>query len=87
MHQAISTLILQLAMASLAVAAPTMHVESNAWQYGTGGGIVGLIVLILDIIVFGKPRHIRLTAVRADVSQSKSFNLHDQLRISCCGRY
>lgn len=55
MYTAISALILQLAMASLAMAAPTMHVESNAWQYGTGGGIVGLIVLVLDIIVFGKP--------------------------------
>lgn len=26
--------------------------HGDAWQYGTGGGVVGLIVLILDIIVF-----------------------------------
>ncbi|KAK3314635.1 hypothetical protein B0H66DRAFT_605583 [Apodospora peruviana] len=24
----------------------------NAWQYGTGGGIIGLAVLILDVIFF-----------------------------------
>jgi hypothetical protein len=26
---------------------------NNAWQYGTGGGIIGLIVLVLDIMIFG----------------------------------
>ncbi|KAK5072185.1 hypothetical protein LTS08_000718 [Lithohypha guttulata] len=45
-------MLLQLALASMALAAPTMHVEkANAWQYGTGGGIVGFVVLILDLIV------------------------------------
>ncbi|KAK4640887.1 hypothetical protein QC762_607715 [Podospora pseudocomata] len=51
-----STLLAQLCwFATFALAAPvdTVHVEGgNAWQYGTGGGIIGLIVLILDIIVF-----------------------------------
>jgi len=46
-------LTLQLALASLATAAP-VKAQSNSWQYGTGGGIIGLIVFILDIIVFGK---------------------------------
>lgn len=46
-------LILQLALASLAWAAP-MSIESNSWQYGTGGGIVGFIVFILDVIFIGK---------------------------------
>ena len=49
----------QLLLAALAVAAPIAEetviatAGGNAWQYGTGGGIIGLIVLILDIIVFG----------------------------------
>jgi len=42
---------------SLALGAPIaddqlISIESNAWGYGTGGGIIGLIVLILDIFVF-----------------------------------
>jgi len=28
------------------------HNHGNAWQYGAGGGVVGFIVLILDIIVW-----------------------------------
>lgn len=49
----------QLFLAALALAAPiadgsvSATAGGNAWQYGTGGGILGLIVLILDIIVFG----------------------------------
>jgi len=49
----------QLFFAALALAAPIADETAmakaggNAWQYGTGGGILGLIVLILDIIVFG----------------------------------
>jgi hypothetical protein len=48
---------LQLCLAALAFAAPLagdeMMTTSGAnWQYGTGGGIVGFIVLILDIIVW-----------------------------------
>ncbi|OIW23749.1 hypothetical protein CONLIGDRAFT_685984 [Coniochaeta ligniaria NRRL 30616] len=48
----------QLFLAALALAAPIAEdavvatAGGNAWQYGTGGGILGLIVLILDIIVF-----------------------------------
>ena len=49
------TLLLQLLLASFAFAAPIEAADhGNAWQYGTGGGIIGLIVLILDIIVFSK---------------------------------
>ena len=51
-----SSFISQLFLAALAFAAPidkgTVSATGNAWQYGTGGGILGLIVLILDIIVF-----------------------------------
>lgn len=46
-------MLLQLAMASLAMAAP-MSIESNSWQYGTGGGVIGFIVFILDIIFIGE---------------------------------
>lgn len=50
--------LLQLCMATLAFAAPVAHditaQKTDAWQYGTGGGVIGLIVLVLDIIVFGK---------------------------------
>ena len=55
----LTALIFQLCLASLAIGAPvgdelaaTGH--GNSWQYGTGGGIIGLVVLILDIIVFSK---------------------------------
>ncbi|KAK3348725.1 hypothetical protein B0T25DRAFT_458283 [Lasiosphaeria hispida] len=50
-----SAFVAQLCMASLALAAPiaeTTTTAGNAWQYGTGGGVLGLLVLILDIIVF-----------------------------------
>lgn len=53
----LTALIFQLCLASLAIGAPvgdelaaTGH--GNSWQYGTGGGIIGLVVLVLDIIVF-----------------------------------
>ncbi len=50
--------LLQLCLASLALAAPiadeslSTTAGGNAWTYGTGGGILGLVVLVLDIIVF-----------------------------------
>ena len=44
---------LQLWLATLAFAAPVASIESKTpWQYGTGGGILGFIVLVLDIIVW-----------------------------------
>lgn len=56
MLSAAMTILFQLALASVAFAAPAMHIEGhgNATQYGTGGGIIGFIVLILDIIIIGK---------------------------------
>lgn len=49
-----SPFILQLCLASVGLAAPvSTEALSNSWQYGTGGGLLGLIVLILDVIVFG----------------------------------
>ncbi|KAF4781493.1 hypothetical protein HER10_EVM0012707 [Colletotrichum scovillei] len=59
MHNAVFTqFLLQLCFALLAVAAPAsdpavgIAAHGNTWQYGTGGGILGFIVLVLDIIVF-----------------------------------
>lgn len=48
---------LQLWLAALTFAAPAVNegVSANAvkpWQYGTGGSIIGFIVLVLDIIVW-----------------------------------
>jgi len=51
-------LLIQLCLVALAMAAPVADesmratAAGNAWQYGTGGGLLGLIVLILDVIVF-----------------------------------
>jgi hypothetical protein len=49
-------MLLQFLMFSLVTAAPvvTESHHGNTWQYGAGGGVVGFIVLILDIIVFSK---------------------------------
>lgn len=57
MYQHVYTFLLQLCLAALAFAAPVAQEISastvnNSWQYGTGGGIIGFIVLILDILVF-----------------------------------
>lgn len=58
----LSTLLAQLWLAFFAAAAPvaedivTASGRDNAWEYGTSGGIIGLIVLILDLIVFGTSR-------------------------------
>jgi len=44
-----------LSLLSLAAAAPVTtagHHGAQPWHYGAGGGVVGFIVLILDIIVF-----------------------------------
>nr|POE58988.1 hypothetical protein CFP56_24258 [Quercus suber] len=50
--------LLSACLATLALAAPLANEISasqnggNAWKYGTGGGIIGFIVLFLDIIVW-----------------------------------
>ncbi|KAK4227175.1 hypothetical protein QBC38DRAFT_200337 [Podospora fimiseda] len=49
-----SAFIAQLCLASVSLAAPVAEAtgHGNSWQYGTGGGVLGLIVLVLDIMVF-----------------------------------
>ena len=62
MYQHVYSFLLQLCLAALAFAAPVAQEIStssidNTWQYGTGGGIIGFIVLILDIIVSSMSSH------------------------------
>ncbi|KAF2169417.1 hypothetical protein M409DRAFT_20636 [Zasmidium cellare ATCC 36951] len=51
------SLVLQLCLAALTLAAPidsdpTFTVQADAWQYGTGGGILGFIVLVIDVLAW-----------------------------------
>lgn len=50
----LNSLLLNLLLVSFAVAEETLTttVHGNAWKYGTGGGLLGFVVLILDIMVF-----------------------------------
>jgi hypothetical protein len=51
----LQSLLSQLLLASLALAAPVApNALDNSWQYGTGGGLLGLVIFLLDIIVFGE---------------------------------
>ncbi|CAN8102866.1 unnamed protein product [Discula destructiva] len=55
MFHTVLNFLLQLSLAAFALGAPIGEVSAtggNSWQYGTGGGILGFIVLVLDIIVF-----------------------------------
>lgn len=77
------SLLLQLSLAALALAAPVAQEVSattagNSWQYGTGGGILGFIVLILDIIVFStyfSPQALKLQ-VTVPLSEGLLFVCH-----------
>ena len=77
----------QLLLAALALAAPMADetvmatAGGNAWQYGTGGGILGLIVLILDIIVFGA-----CTSPCLDLRPSRSGSDPQLTVVSPCSR-
>ncbi|USP78712.1 hypothetical protein yc1106_05986 [Curvularia clavata] len=52
MFNLVLSLLLQLSMFMLAEAAPVTAQGAEPWQAGTGGGIVGFIVLVLDIIAW-----------------------------------
>lgn len=53
------SMLLRLSLLSFAMAEETlMTSHGNAWKYGSGGGLIGFIVLILDIIVFSMSRFI-----------------------------
>ncbi|KAB8289628.1 hypothetical protein MFRU_007g00230 [Monilinia fructicola] len=53
MFQNTLSFLLQFFFFALAFAQPVeIAGHGNAWKYGSGGGVIGFIVLILDIIVF-----------------------------------
>ncbi|CBX93656.1 hypothetical protein IAQ61_003545 [Plenodomus lingam] len=52
MHNYLVSILLQLSLFILAEAAPMSAQSAKPWQAGTGGGIVGFIVLVLDIIAW-----------------------------------
>ena len=54
MFNLILAALLQLSMFLLVEAAPLTVQSAKPWQAGTGGGIVGFIVLVLDIIAWSK---------------------------------
>jgi hypothetical protein len=58
MFQNVLLVLLQLCLAGWAFAAPIADetvktASSTPWQYGAGGGVIGFIVLVMDLIVFG----------------------------------
>jgi hypothetical protein len=54
MFQFVLAALLQLSLALFVEASPITTQSSVGWQGPTGGGIVGFIVLVLDIIAWGK---------------------------------
>jgi len=50
----IQSLLFNLLLVSFAMAEETVSAtgHGNAWKFGTGGGVLGFVVLVLDIIVF-----------------------------------
>lgn len=54
MFNLVLSALLQLSFFMLAEAAPISAQSAKPWQAGTGGGIVGFIVLVLDIIAWSK---------------------------------
>src|SRR5689334_16728007 len=52
MFNLVLSALLQLSFFMLAEAAPISAQSAKPWQAGTGGGIVGFIVLVLDIIAW-----------------------------------
>ena len=48
-----ANLLIQFALLSLAMAEETFTTQSNAWKYGSGGGVIGFVVLILDVLAIG----------------------------------
>lgn len=68
------SLFLQLCLAALTLAAPidndpTFTIQADAWQYGTGGGILGFIVLVIDVLAWSECS-LRLHCFGADADTS-----------------
>ncbi|KAH9881818.1 hypothetical protein J1614_000989 [Plenodomus biglobosus] len=52
MYNYLVSMLLQLSLFMLVEAAPMTAQSAKPWQAGTGGGIIGFIVLVLDIIAW-----------------------------------
>jgi len=78
--------LLSLFSLSFAMAEETLSTSSHghAWRYGSGGGIIGFIILILDIIVFSTSCFIH-HGDRANYLQSRYWNPTARLRTSYSG--
>ena len=61
MFQFVLAALLQLSLGLLVEAAP-VTAQGTSWQGPTGGGIVGFIVLVLDIIAWGTSELLRKAA-------------------------
>ncbi|EPE24923.1 hypothetical protein GLAREA_11504 [Glarea lozoyensis ATCC 20868] len=50
----LAQLLINFSLLAFAMAEETLTATThgNAWKYGSGGGLIGFIVLILDILVF-----------------------------------
>jgi hypothetical protein len=50
----LSQILINLSLLAFAMAEETLKTtgHGDAWKYGSGGGVIGFIVLILDILVF-----------------------------------
>lgn len=70
-------LLLQLCLAALCHAAPIADeslstMSSNATQYGTGGGIIGFIILVLDILTWSTSRSCHSPAIHSMLTEARS---------------
>jgi hypothetical protein len=64
-------LFLQLCLAALCSAAPITAQDATT-QYGAGGGVIGFIVLVLDILVWSKSYSCTPSATRKSLTSSRS---------------
>jgi hypothetical protein len=84
MFQIALSVLLQLALFSLAAAAPLTtegHNHGIQWQHGVGGGVVGFIVLVLDIIVFRTSPSPVIAIFRTGISLY--VNLQSKADVTC----
>ena len=79
-------LFLQLCLAALCSAAPITAQDATI-QYGAGGGVIGFIVLVLDILVWSKSYRctLRIAQYAHSPAQSRSSSRPAPSATSSCG--
>lgn len=82
--KALLSTLLSFSLFSLTLAAKTLNNhghnnQNDAWKYGTGGGVVGFVILILDIIVWSK------LLSRSMMSFQKASSVRTKLICVCSG--